>query len=156
MSTKTASLLYAVILIVLFALPISIDKVGLTEGDMIRRITYQHFHANVWHLLCNLWALLTFSFIVRTPLYKFIFAFAVSATYPFVDSNLIVGLSGMLYCLAGMYAFNNPTLKGIVRYNILSLGFILIGMIFPFIGVGIHLYCYTIGAIYSLFNKPIL
>lgn len=155
-TAKTVILVYALILIVLSLLPIEAESVGLSAGsEWYSHLTYQHFHASIFHVLCNAWAMLTIVFFARSPLSYLFTAFIISCTYPFAGSQTIIGASGFVYALAGLHAFNPSTKKQIVRYNLFFLLTIPLGILFSSVAVGIHAYCYFFGALCSLLNRPI-
>lgn len=154
-TAKTVILIYALILIVLYCLPIDTESVGMTAGsEWYAHITYQHFHANLFHALCNIWAMLSIVFIARSSVTSLIVAFVISCLYPFAGEQPIIGASGFVYALAGLYALRLPRWRQIARYNAFFLLTIPLGMLFSFVGVGIHLYCYVLGAVCSLLNRP--
>lgn len=148
-------LVYVALLCILFLLPISVEDVGLYGGcGLLNRLTYQHFHGSFFHLLCNAWALLVFAFSVRTPLHKFIIAYLLSATYPFASTDVIVGASGLIYSVAGMYSFYGNTLRQFSQYHLFFATTILVGALFSHVAVGLHVYCYLLGAVYAFWFIP--
>ena len=154
--TRTIILIYVALLCTLYALPISTGDVGLSSSaKWFTHLTYQHFHASIFHLICNIWALLVFAFTVRTPLYKFITAYVLSATYPFVGEDVIVGTSGLIYAVAGMYTFYGDTIRKFSQYNLFFAATIAVGALFSHVAVGIHAYCYLLGAVYAFLFIPI-
>lgn len=154
--TRTAILLYVALLCILYALPISANDMGIYAGaPWYNWLTYQHFHGSIFHLLCNCWALLVFAFTVRTPWYKFIIAYALSATYPLVGEDVIVGVSGLIYAVAGMYSFYGDTIRKFSQYHLFFIATIAFGALFSHVAVGIHAYCYFLGAVYAFFFIPI-
>jgi len=156
--TKTLVLIYSLLLLVVYLATDSdtVVRMGLTSGSWLGRLTYQHFHGSLLHLACNVWAMLSFTFIAHASWRKWLAAFIVSATYPFTTDEPIIGLSGVIYCVAGMYALNPRTLRGIARYNLLMMASLALGLLFPHVGVGIHVYCYAVGIVISFLNKPII
>lgn len=154
--TKSAMLIYIVLLCVIYATPVPLEEVGLYDGaGWTARLTYQHFHASVFHLLCNAWALLVFTFQIRTPARLFAVAYVISATYPFVGESIIVGVSGLIYAVAGMYAFCFYTMRRFYTYNLFFAVTILLGGLFSHVAIGLHAYCYLVGAAFAFVFIPI-
>lgn len=158
-TTPTATLVYVVILTILYFLPIDIKSVALGGGNPFAHVLYQNFHGSIFHLLCNVWVLLSFVFNANIHWSKLLFAYILSATYPveLLPPTLpIIGLSGMLYVLLGWYALNPPTIMGKLRYQLYVAIFLLVGLLYPNVCVGIHLYCYALGLIFAVINYPFI
>lgn len=154
--TQVASLVYVAVLILLYILPVRIETVAIGTEDtpFLNRFIYQNFHANMFHLLCNVWALLTITFYSKINMARLVIAYLISSTYPFTG-EMIVGLSGVCYTLIGMLALRPATLKNKLVYQVYALAFILIGLAIPNVCVGIHLYCYSLGVVFAFLDTPL-
>lgn len=154
---RQAALIYASILIGIYVFGISYEDYALTDTFSLRRhLLYHHFHANIWHLLCNVWAFLTIAFYWNVTASRLCLAYILASTYPqeLFGGNPIVGISGLIYVLVGMSALNPPTTKGKIKYNAYVLLTISAGLVIPMISVGVHAYCYVAGVLVALLNYP--
>lgn len=153
-SCKWVALIYTVALFLVYTchgtLPLASDT------PWWHHLTYHHFHASVFHLLCNLWAFLTIVFYMNPSITRVIGAFLLASTFPasWLGDSSVIGLSGTIYVLCGMYSLSSPTLRGRVRYNTFMLVFITAGLVFPSVCVSIHLYCYALGLVIAVLNYP--
>lgn len=135
--------------------------VGLYSGcDLQGRILYPFFHANIIHAALNAWCLLSIVFIYDISIWRILLAFIVAFTVPvntlggWIDSlsSPTVGLSGVVFFLFGSISFE------VLRkwyYQMWMLFYLSIGFIFPNTNAWLHLYCYIVGFVVSLLNKPI-
>lgn len=145
----------------LMFLPIDIERVSLSADSptLLSHITYQHFHAGFFHLVCNAWCLLTFAFCTKLKMKHYLIAFLFSALIPsciLPESTHVVGLSGVLYALLGMQALKAPTLLHKAIYQVYVLVFLLAGLLFPNVSFAVHAYCYVLGLVYAFITYPFI
>lgn len=138
--------------IVIIALSLSSNNVGLYDRcSILQRLSYPLFHQNVFHALVNIYVMHQ---CYRTmPTLKGIlifYAFAIS--YPFLSATPIIGMSGMVYAYMGYIA---PYVKNKVKYNVTIIAYISFGLFIPCMAIGVHIYCYVIGLLWSYLNAPL-
>lgn len=111
-------------------------------------------HTSFLHAALNAWCLISLVFIYNISLIKLICAYAISISFTaFVMPYLpTVGLSGICFFLMGSIIFE---VKRKIYYQIWITLYIAIGFIFPSVNGWIHLYCYIIGMLVAVLNKPI-
>lgn len=140
-------------MILLLVLPV--DAGGVCSGcGMKERLTYHFFHANVFHALINVWALLVVVFYYDVALWKLLAAYAIAALVPsmILSDTPTVGLSGLCWALFGMISFN------VVRrwyWQAWMAAFLALGMIIPNIHGLLHLYCYLAGLLVGVLDMPV-
>ena len=78
--------------------------------------------------------------------------YLIAISYPFTSSIPIIGLSGFIYAYMGFIA---PYVENKVRYNLTILIYICIGIFFPCMAVGVHIYCYALGLLWGYLNAPL-
>lgn len=145
---KIVALILSVIIIVIHLFQTDFHLVGIYEGGReYARFVYQFFHASWWHLVVNVWVLLSVAFFFNISVCQMIIAYIVSATTPIYWSLPVVGLSGAIYFLLGSISFDvrNRYLHQAWMWIFLAIGFFTTGS-----AGGLHLYCYVIGLFYAL------
>ena len=138
--------------IVIIALSLSSNNVGLYDRcSILQRLSYPLFHQNVFHALVNIYVMHQCYRIMPTLKGILIFyAFAIS--YPFLSATPIIGMSGMVYAYMGYIA---PYVKNKVKYNVTIIAYISFGLFIPCMAIGVHIYCYVIGLLWSYLNAPL-
>lgn len=100
-------------------------------------------HANIFHCLANVWALLYVCFLLRTNSFELLISALIGALMLYVDWPFrIIGFSGCLYAL---YAVISYRMKNKLRYHLFMAGFILLSIIIPQFAGTYHLACYMAG-----------
>ena len=130
---------------------------GLTpEGDaaivceaLLCRLAYPFIHAHPLHTTVNGWVLLQLAFRTPLTLRRLLLAFVVAwscpafiGVWPTASSSSVVGLSGVLYALFGMWM---PHVARRLRYNAIVALWLAAGLCTTSVAVGLHLYCYLLG-----------
>nr|DAV37222.1 MAG TPA: Rhomboid family [Caudoviricetes sp.] len=159
---KITSLLIAVIIVSLSIFcKFDWKDVGIYSGCNLQcRLLYPFFHANVLHAVLNAWCFISIIFIYDVSIWRIFIAYLVAVFIPIdtIDSLIggysspTVGLSGVIFFLFGSISFE------VLRkwyYQMWMLFYIIIGFIFPNTNAWIHLFCYCVGFLFSLLNKPI-
>lgn len=118
------------------------------------RLFYPFFHINTLHALMNIWCLLSIVFTYNISFLRIIIAYLFSISIPslFLSATPTVGFSGCIYLLFGSISFS---VKRKVYFQLWMFFYIIIGFFLPNTNAMIHLYCYTIGFIIAIINKPI-
>lgn len=133
---------------------IDTSRYGLYEGcSFLERVTYPLLHANVFHAVGNLWCLHTLRK-ANFPASWYVLAYIIAVSYPFATDQHIVGLSGFLYVLMGALLWFTGMNK--ILYLTITAGSLLVGLFFPALAVGVHAYCFVLGVLWGLLNKPII
>lgn len=123
------------------------------------RMLYPFFHAGFLHAALNAWCLLCVTFIYDVSWVRMLFAYLVAISFP-VDtlagvlncSDPTIGLSGVVYAMFGSISFE---VSRKWYYQLWMLFYLAIGFSFPNTNAWLHLYCYIIGFMFALLNKPI-
>ena len=124
---------------------------GFVPGcPLYSRLSYSFCHANVWHMLCNLFVLWS----IRNRMdavSAYVVAVAASWLPMWVDEPT-VGMSGMLFALFGiMWGRTGMAWKCVKT----GAPVIVLTMLFPNVNGLLHLYCYVAGFIIGLLYKYI-
>lgn len=119
-------------------------------GSFVLHIIYPFFHANIFHLLGNMFALY---FLCRH--YRLLFiAYIIAIISSFIAYSPLptIGLSGVVYACVGLLGFlpNKNISRGAKG---LFLSYIVIGLIIPSLNGILHLCCVVIGSILFSFKK---
>lgn len=155
---KAISLILSVILIAIYLIPI--EQQGIKIGSNItERILYPFFHANIIHLSINIWSFLCIMFIYQLPLKRLIIAYIIVVSFP-IDTIAMalpykdiatIGLSGFVFALMGSISFEVLHKK---KFQISMIISIALGFAVTNINGYIHLYCYIMGVVVAILNKP--
>ncbi len=144
-----------------FCKPDDWHSVGIFPNcDLVNRLVYSFFHANILHATLNVWCLLSLVFIYDITIWRILLAYAVAITVPIgtmsnaIDCAMLptVGISGVVYFLFGSISFE------VLRkwyFQMWMLVYIGIGFLSTNTNAWLHLYCYIVGVTISLLNKPI-
>lgn len=159
---KSLALIVAAAVVVMSAvLSPDFRSVGIYAGcSAVGRLVYPVWHVGIIHAALNAWCLLVvvFRYEVRWP--RLLAAYAVAVSFPAgllsaVDPalhNPSVGLSGVLYALFGMLAFDVARRWYWQKW---MAAYLLIGLLMPHVSGLLHLYCYACGLLLSLLNYPV-
>lgn len=138
---------------------------------LLCRLAYPFIHAHPLHAAVNGWVLLQLAFRTPLTLRRLLLAFVVAwscpafiavwptaGTYLFVGTSAmvdpsamtalttapstVVGISGVLYALFGMWM---PRVANRLRYNAIVALWLAAGLCTTSVAVGLHLYCYLLG-----------
>lgn len=121
-------------------------KLGFVQnGGVIEHFAYPFCHANIWHLVINLYVLWKLRNHIN-PLSSYMIAVLVSFL-PMYVTDPTMGLSGFLFASIGqMWAKANDT----KRMCQVVLPFILITMLIPNTNGLLHLYAFVVGYFYKI------
>lgn len=121
---------------------------------LLCRLAYPFIHAHPLHAAVNGWVLLQLSFRTPLTLRRLLLAFVVAwscpafiAVWPTASSSSVVGLSGVLYALFGMWM---PRVANRLRYNAIVALWLVAGLCTTSVAVGLHLYCYLLGVLFGI------
>lgn len=127
------------------------NNVGLCDGcSLVQRLSYPLFHQNVFHALVNIYVLHQCYRAIPTKCVLLFYVLSVS--YPFEATTPIVGMSGIVYAYMGYIA---PYVKNKFKYNVTIITYISFGILVPCMAIGVHIYCYAIGLLWSYLNAPL-
>lgn len=138
--------------IVIIALSLSSNNVGLYDRcSILQRLSYPLFHQNVFHALVNIYVMHQ-CYRAMPTLKGILIFYAFAISYPFLSATPIIGMSGMVYAYMGYIA---PYVKNKVKYNVTIIAYISFGLFIPCMAIGVHIYCYVIGLLWSYLNAPL-
>ena len=143
-----------------------LPKIGYENGDLentTAHFLYMFCHANVWHLLGNLFVL----WIIRGKLYlipSLMIAFLTSlipAWSLWGEVGVTMGFSGVIFAVYGIkwglhdkrryeMDFSLPTYK---EFMIKAMPFALVGILIPNLNWCLHLYCLLAGYVYGRYRR---
>ena len=104
--------------------------------------TYQFYHANIFHLAANLYALWIVRFDRRNILPAYIISVVAYLLFPHA-----IGLSGVLMAVIGIYA-NKKVWKYYIVFSVVT-------FFVPNIAFGVHTTCFVSGFIYGKIQRKI-
>lgn len=158
---KVTALLTGIVVICLSLYCKDWHSVGIYVGCEVQgRMLYPFFHANILHAALNVWCLLSLVFIYDIKMWRLLITYVIAVTIPITAlSSLVggmtsptVGLSGVVFALFGTISFE------VIRkwyYQAWMIGYLILGFLFPATNAWLHLYCYLVGFLVALLNKPI-
>lgn len=130
------------------------DTASVFRGALLCRLAYPFIHAHPLHAAVNGWVLLQLAFRTPLTLRRLLLALLVAwscpafiAVWPTASSSSVVGLSGVLYALFGMWM---PRVANRLRYNAIVTLWLAAGLCTTSVAVGLHLYCYLLGILLSI------
>ena len=120
---------------------------GLAIGSPLWvRFAYQFVHANIWHLIANVYCIILIAFNMHQDLRSLAVCYLISCTVPVFDSTPIVGASGICFALMGWNVWRVAN----KRMYLAWLGaFIIIGFLVPRFAGFTHFWCALLGVIVS-------
>lgn len=131
------------------------SAVGIYTGcGLICRMIYPLYHANLLHATLNTWCLLSVIFIYDISLWRLVLAYVIAIAIPSfcLSDTPAVGLSGVVFVLFGSISFE---VQRKAYYQLWMLVYLIIGFLSPNTSAWIHLYCYLVGCVVAILNKPI-
>lgn len=162
---KEATTAALLITAILFVLHCSLSLCGVCDAashsygitaraNLIQRFTYSLLHANLLHLLMNLWCFVAAVYLYRLSLLHILGAYIIAVAIPPCCLTAIptVGLSGVCFALFGLASFR---VESPWRFHRWAACYIIAGILLPGINGFAHLYAYIAGAALSLLNRPI-
>ena len=153
-ATKITSLLISVVVFCLVFANNEWMSVGIYKDcGLGNRLLYPFFHAGFLHAILNAWCLLSVVFIYNISMVRLFTAYLLSISIPsFLLMDVpTVGLSGVVFVLFGSISFE---VGRKLYYQVWMIAYLLLGFLFPNTNGLIHLYCYAMGCVVALLNKP--
>lgn len=145
--------LYAGYIIIMCITFLGYDGMGLFDDCSIQnRLSYPFFHQNIFHAAINLYVFHQCYRAIPCGIGHLVAFYLIAISYPFTSSIPIIGLSGLIYAYMGFIA---PYVENKVRYNLTILLYICVGIFFPCMAVGVHIYCYVLGLLWGYLNAPL-
>ena len=151
---KVAAIVIAVVSLAGCAFGWDWEDVGVYPGCRLQnRFVYPFVHAGLVHALLNVWCLLSVVFLYNVGAWLILAAYISCAIFPeclMVDKPT-VGFSGAVFFLFGSVSLR-------VRRKLYWIGwmafYIAVGFIMPGTNGFIHLWCFVMGLLFALLNKP--
>lgn len=133
------------ILLLIYLLPVSTPSVAAsTTSSWWTHLIYPFFHANIFHLLANIYAL----WFIRPTWAILLTAWSIAVASSWITPVPVVGFSSMIYAIWGMNMLNASQKSWII---FLAINFITIFL--PSMGWMVHFSTFTIGLLYSYFKR---
>lgn len=133
--------------IVLFVCFVLLPKVGYVwNGDIVGHFAYSFCHANIFHLLCNCFVILTLKQRIRIEVYLI----AIICSYIPCWCDVTMGASGVIFAHIGYTWGKICKLKDMCVKNIL---FLVVSSLLPNVNIMIHIYCMFAGYLYGRLKK---
>lgn len=157
-TTLVRGLLTAVMVAYIMLLPLTGYEAG-SITPVWNHFAYMWSHANIWHLLGNLFVLWMWRgdmYILPSILIAFLCSFL--PTFGIWPIWMTVGFSGVLFAMHGIrwgqYCRHEPSRKkAYAEFGKKALPLALIGIIIPHINWCIHLYCILAGFVYGRYHR---
>lgn len=156
---KTASLFIGAMIACLSLFRFDWSVVGIYCGCGLQgRLLYPFFHATIIHAALNVWCLLCIVFYYDVRICRLLLAYLIAISFPvdtlgpIVGTVPTVGLSGVIFALFGRLSFE---VRRKLYYQAWMLLYLCVGFLSPGSNGWIHLYCYAVGFVLALLNKPI-
>lgn len=152
---KIASLVVSFLAFALLFGNSPLHSVGIyAECDIASRLLYSFYHVNVIHAMLNVWCFLSVVFMYNVSVWRLLLSYLTAISIPscFLGNTPTVGLSAAVFFLFASISFE------VIRkwnYQMWMLFYLAVGFIFPNTNAMVHLYCYSVGMLYALLNKPI-
>lgn len=154
---KTISLLISAMLITAYIWSPSTDwsqSFGLSlASPSTNRLLYFTLHANILHVMVNVYAFLTLSFLCRARIWQMCAAILIAATIPAItlSPTPMVGFSTIVYAMAGMVILGGSDWRWLAFCNLLLIG---AQSFFAGFAVMPHLYCFCMGCAIGFIFTP--
>ena len=111
------------------------QTVGIYAGsDIAGRVLYPFFHANILHASLNSWCLLSMVFIYDIGIWRLVLAYIIAVIFGSISFEV----------LRKQY------------YQLWMIFYLTAGFLFPHTNAILHLWCYMLGFLVALLNKPII
>lgn len=150
---KAQVAIYVGYIIIMCVSLLGCDGYGLSSGcTLSQRLSYPIFHQNIFHALINLYVLRQCLRFLPCDIGNFFIFYLIAVSYPLPSALPIVGLSGLVYAYMGFIA---PYVERKARYHLTILIYISVGIIFPCMALGVHIYCYVLGLLWGYLNAPL-
>lgn len=133
------------ILLLIYLLPVSTPSVAAsTASSWWTHLVYPFFHANIFHLLANIYAL----WFIRPTYPILLTAWAIAIASSWITPVPVVGFSSIIYAIWGMNMLN-ASQKAWIIFSAINL----ITIFLPDMGWMVHFSAFTIGLLYSYFKR---
>lgn len=135
------------ILVACFFLPVDIKSVSASlTSDLYTHFTGQFFHANVFHLLVNLYVF----WLLRFSTFELIVSYLLSVPATCSSVNECVGFSSVIYVIIGIrFLFMKMDRSGRALFIITNLATAFI----PGIAFGVHLSSFVLGYLFARIKR---
>lgn len=139
---KVEIIAFGIVCAVMLMLGIDAMLVGIYDGcRWYQHLTYQFFHANIFHLAINLYVMWLCVTRFKLSQRQMLMCFIISALTPATLSMPTIGASGIVYAMLGII---NTMVAKKLRYAMWIAVYIAISALFN-CNWSIHLCCYALG-----------
>lgn len=143
---KIEIVIFGVVCAVMLMLGIDAMLVGVYDGcRWYQHLTYQFFHANIFHLAVNLYVMWLCVTRFKLSQRQMLMCFIISALAPATLSMPTIGASGIVYAMLGII---NTMVAKKLRFAMWIAVYIAISALFN-CNWSIHLYCYALGFMFN-------
>lgn len=128
----------------------ALQVVGLSDGShFMSRMCYPFFHANIFHLLINSYALLSIFFLSNPKPTDVIVSAAIAVLIPssLLSGIPVVGMSVFIFAMTGVLVARAKEWVSFFLFNLLV---IICGAMIARIAFVVHLYGFVSGMVYGL------
>lgn len=133
------------ILLLIYLLPVSVPSVAAsTTSTWWTHFIYPFFHANIFHLLANVYAI----WFIRPTWFLLLTAYFIGIVSSWLTPIPVVGFSSIIYAIWGMNMLYCPKKSWIIFIVINFLTLFL-----PGIGWMVHFFAFTLGLLYSYLKQ---
>ena len=140
------------------------DSNVIDGSDVPNHLAYMLSHANIWHLLGNLFVFWLFRgnlYLLESMIIAFVFSFF--PAWGIWPIGVTVGFSGVIFAILGIkwgvYCRDSAEKSeesgdaAMVNFITKTIPFVLIGIVIPHINWCLHLYCLLAGFVYGRYNR---
>lgn len=143
---KIEIVVFGCICAVMLLLGIDAHSVGVYDGcRWYQHLTYQFFHANIFHLAANLYVMWLCATRLKLSQRQMLLCLAISAMTPATSLMPTIGASGIVYAMLGII---NTMVVEKLRFAMWIAVYIAISALFN-CNWSIHLYCYALGFMFN-------
>ena len=149
------ALLMTATVLVIALLPVNISWWALSaQSELYTRLTFHFFHVSFFHALINCWCILSLCILYKVKNARFIPSFIIATLTPdfaIAGHEYVVGLSAICFALMGITLVEKKLNAGLFAWAFASIA---LGLFFPAVCVGIHLYSLLAGMIVGFMFMP--
>lgn len=148
---KTSFSIFSIVLVLCLFLPTDIyNSMCLSRtSNFVTRITYILLHGNVFHLVMNVYCMLSIIFLSFPKKTDVFMSFLIAFFIPdyFIGESNIVGISVMLFAFTGILVMRSTEWK---RFFLFNLAVVVCGALIPKIAFMPHLWGFSCGCLYGI------
>ena len=123
------------------------DFVQISRNMALNRLFYPLFHANLIHVILNIFCILQLAFYYRMSRWFLLASYIIAVTAPSCLIEGTLGFSGVIFAALGLYSM--IVTRGWVIAAHVAL-YCSLTALFSCVNTLLHLYCYAVGFVCSL------